>query len=98
MTGPGIDFDSPVDWDNWYFNREHRGEYPWEVVRGGNSSHVDLFVEHDGSFLNLSVRLGKMTKEETILHPYGFYFEVAGKNREVEAIKFSWQSGTWATP
>ena len=38
--GPGIDFDDPAAWDErYYFSRS--GVHPWEVVRGGNSTHVE---------------------------------------------------------
>ena len=38
-----IDKDSPEAFRNWY---EHRGlgGHPWEVCRGGNSTHVSLYV------------------------------------------------------
>ncbi|MBQ6960654.1 MAG: hypothetical protein IJP78_06725 [Clostridia bacterium] len=44
--GPGIDFNDPAAWDVWFFS-QRGGGHPWEVVRGGNSTHVDLFVCHD---------------------------------------------------
>lgn len=31
----------------WYFDRKLRGGHPWEVCRGGNSTHISLFVSHD---------------------------------------------------
>jgi hypothetical protein len=31
----------------WYFDRERRGGHPWEVCRGGNSTHISLYVSHD---------------------------------------------------
>ena len=51
-AGPGIDFDDPDAWKKWYFNSERGGGHPWEVIRGGNSTHVDLYVSHDGHLLN----------------------------------------------
>ena len=38
-----IDEDSPEAFRNWYEHRE-RGGHPWEVCRGGNSTHVSLYV------------------------------------------------------
>lgn len=31
----------------WYFDRERRGGHPWEVCRGGNSTHISLYVSHN---------------------------------------------------
>lgn len=33
--------------DAWYFDRNRWGGHPWEIVRGGNSTHIDLFVCHN---------------------------------------------------
>ena len=44
--GPGIDFEDAEAWDEWY-SGPRGGGHPWEIVRGGNSTHVDLFVCHD---------------------------------------------------
>lgn len=45
-AGPGIDFDNAEEWHSWYFGARGGG-HPWEVVRGGNSTHVSLYVMHD---------------------------------------------------
>ena len=39
--------DSPEAFSDWYHNRECFGAHPWEVCRGGNSTHVDLYVLED---------------------------------------------------
>lgn len=31
----------------WYFDRKWCGGHPWEVCRGGNSTHISLCVNHD---------------------------------------------------
>lgn len=87
-AGPGIDFDDPTAWEEWYFRREQHGGHPWEVIRGGNSTHVDLAVCHDRQTLDWKVRCGKMTEEEASAHPCGYYFLVAGKHRAKEAVEF----------
>ena len=53
-----IDADSPEAFDRWYNDRERRGGHPWEVCRGGNSTHVSLYVRHDegGWFLDVDGR------------------------------------------
>ena len=91
-SGPGIDLASPEAWDAWYFDRQRGGGHPWEVCRGGNSTHVDLFVRHDRWMVEYRHRLGEISDEEfeTALQSAGYYYEVAGKawSRSVEAVHF----------
>ncbi|WP_458407298.1 hypothetical protein [Anaerotignum sp.] len=42
-----IDGDSPEEFLNWYQNRKRCGGHPWEVCRGGNSTHISLYVRKD---------------------------------------------------
>ncbi|MDD4492880.1 MAG: hypothetical protein PHV32_00780 [Eubacteriales bacterium] len=51
-----IDPDSPEAFDDWMTNRECHGGHPWEVCRGGNSTHVSLYVgkDKDGYYLTLA--------------------------------------------
>ncbi|NJK93749.1 MAG: hypothetical protein HC905_01420 [Bacteroidales bacterium] len=41
-----IDEDSVVAFRNWYKNESHCGGHPWEICRGGNSTHISLFLEY----------------------------------------------------
>ncbi len=88
----GIDFSDPVAWEQWYFDPSRHGGHPWEVCRGGNSTHVDLFVRNDKNHFLFLFQTGKIDEEEyhRRLESAGYYFEVAGKawNRSVEAIHF----------
>jgi len=43
-----IDEDSFEAFDRWFHDRE-RGGHPWEVCRGGNSTHVSLYVQQNGA-------------------------------------------------
>ena len=86
--GPGIDFNSPEEWNKWFFDRNRGGGHPWEVIRGGNSTHVDFYVCHDKETLEWKVRAGLMTEEQAILHPCGFYYSIAGKHRPFETVNF----------
>ena len=90
--GPGIDFDDPKAWDNWYFDRNRSGGHPWEVCRGGNSTHIDLYVCHDEHYLGYLLRSGQITEEEynQRMVNAGYYFSVRGKSwgRSVEAVNF----------
>ncbi len=41
-----LDADSPQAFESWYHSKRGGG-HPWEVVRGGNSTHISLYVRHD---------------------------------------------------
>ncbi len=60
-AGTGIDFDSPREWDEWYNHREQHGGHPWEVVPGGNSTHMELYVQNDRDMLDWQLRLGEIS-------------------------------------
>ena len=51
-----LDPDSPEAFDDWYHNRTQHGGHPWEVCRGGNSTHISLYVAEDeqGYYLKLA--------------------------------------------
>ncbi len=91
-SGPGVDLLSSDAWEEWYFNRNRIGGHPWEVCRGGNSTHVSLFVCHDGPETELRHRLGELSDAEfqESKKSWGYYYAVAGKawNRSVEAVSF----------
>jgi hypothetical protein len=39
-----IDGDSPEAFYEWYHGAESMGAHPWEICRGGNSTHISLFI------------------------------------------------------
>ena len=41
-----IDEDDAEAFSRWYHGKRFGG-HPWEVIRGGNSTHVDLYVSDD---------------------------------------------------
>lgn len=46
-----IDIDSEEEFFKWYFDKNKFGGHPWEVCRGGNSTHIDLGVRNkDGKW------------------------------------------------
>ncbi len=51
----GVDPNSSAAFDDWYKNRRPLG-HPWEVCRGGNSTHISLYVTKSdkGYYLGLS--------------------------------------------
>lgn len=87
---PGIDYDDPVAWDDWYFHRQQRGGHPWEVVPGGNSTHMELYVANDKLTLEWDYKGGRITAEEynERLKESGYYFQIAGMHRKYESISF----------
>lgn len=42
-----LDENSPEAFEAWYNDRTRFGGHPWEVCRGGNSTHIDLYVIKD---------------------------------------------------
>lgn len=60
-----IDADSPEAFHAWLHDRDRCGGHPWEVCRGGNSTHVDLRVMEDmrGYFLYLAGAAWNRTME-----------------------------------
>lgn len=50
-----IDSDSAEAFSNWYHDRDKIG-HPWEVCRGGNSTHISLYVytNENGFYFSLS--------------------------------------------
>ena len=60
-----IDADSPEAFHAWFHDRDRCGGHPWEVCRGGNSTHVDLRVMEDmrGYFLYLAGAAWNRTME-----------------------------------
>jgi len=51
-----LDEDSADAFADWYHNRINHGGHPWEVCRGGNSTHISLYANHDddGWYLSLA--------------------------------------------
>lgn len=51
-----IDPDSKEAFERWLLDKNRGGGHPWEVCRGGNSSHISLYVGKDerGYYLTLS--------------------------------------------
>lgn len=63
-----LDESSAEAFEAWYHDKTHYGGHPWEICRGGNSTHISLYVSHDekgwwlrlaGSSLGRSVEIVK---------------------------------------
>ena len=50
-----IDGDSPEAFIQWYSASHNRGGHPWEVCRGGNSTHISLYLHKDEEGWYLSI-------------------------------------------
>lgn len=47
-----LDPDDPVAFRNWLHDRTHGGGHPWEICRGGNSTHISLQpVDDENGFI-----------------------------------------------
>lgn len=42
-----IDSESAEAFSSWYHSAQHQGAHPWEIYRGGNSTHISLSVAKD---------------------------------------------------
>ena len=50
-----IDGESPSEFADWLNDLQRKGGHPWEVCRGGNSTHVGLYVHHNENGYYLAV-------------------------------------------
>ena len=50
-----IDGESPLEFADWLNDLQRKGGHPWEVCRGGNSTHVGLYVHHNENGYYLAV-------------------------------------------
>ncbi len=71
-----IDEDSLEAFHNWLHNRQ-RGGHPWEVCRGGNATHISLYVREDEKGFYLVVT-GKSYGRS--IEAIKFYLALARKN------------------
>ncbi len=83
-----IDEFSTEAFENWYKNERYCGGHPWEICRGGNSTHISLYVCHDDN--GWYVRLEGCSWArfiETILMAVAFYEQkipfILGKANEI---------------
>jgi hypothetical protein len=42
---------------NWYHSKDWQGAHPWEIYRGGNSTHIDLSITCDTGTNNWNITL-----------------------------------------
>ena len=61
-----IDSSSSEAFENWYNDKKRFGGHPWEVMRGGNSTHVDFYPYKDEKGYYFELR-GDYRKKEVAL-------------------------------
>jgi hypothetical protein len=50
-----LDLDSSEAFEEWFDRREWQFGHPWEVCRGGNSTHISLYVDKQANAWRLSL-------------------------------------------
>jgi hypothetical protein len=69
-----IDGDSPEDFNEWYNSGSRMGAHPWEICRGGNSTHISLYVlKKDGKWIFGLAGSSIVRVEETVRMAVAFY-------------------------
>lgn len=83
-----IEGDSPEAFTEWYFGGSRMGAHPWEICRGGNSTHISLYVlNKNGKWIfdlagSSIVRVAETVRMAVALYENKIPFEL----REEEAI------------
>ena len=69
-----IEEDSPQAFYKWYHSGNNFGAHPWEICRGGNSTHISLFVsENNGQWAIRLAGSSIMRVEETVRMAIALY-------------------------
>jgi hypothetical protein len=89
-----IDETCPKAFSEWYDNKGFSGDHPWEIYRGGNSTHINLFVSKDkdkkGFFVGLeafsSTRMLETCRIALALDRAGLPFELRHKKSYLKRL------------
>ena len=87
-----IEADSPQAFYNWYHSGDTLGAHPWEICRGGNSTHISLFVsENDGKWAVRLAGSSIVRVEETVRMAIALYennipFELSDAEQIVDMV------------
>jgi hypothetical protein len=69
-----IDGDSPKAFKEWYHSGSSAGAHPWEICRGGNSTHISLYVlNKDGKWIFDLAGSSIVRVEETVRMAVALY-------------------------
>jgi hypothetical protein len=78
-----LPLDNPEALREWYEDKGRFGDHPWEIYRGGNSTHIDLAIirERDAWKIQIiafaSTRLSEACRIALALHKANLPFELA---------------------
>jgi len=87
-----IDGDSAEEFHKWYHNGQVIGAHPWEICRGGNSTHISLYVIYmEGNwYLRLdgssSSRLEETVRMAIALYENGINFELRDADKIIRKV------------
>jgi len=87
-----IEADSPQAFYNWYHSGDILGAHPWEICRGGNSTHISLFVsENTGKWAVRLAGSSIVRVEETVRMAIALYennipFELSDAEQIVDMV------------
>jgi hypothetical protein len=77
-----LDSDSPEVFEEWFDKREWQFGHPWEVCRGGNSTHISLYVDRQANSWKLSLagksrgRVSETVRFAIALHKHNIPFKL----------------------
>jgi len=87
-----IEADSPQAFYNWVHSGDTLGAHPWEICRGGNSTHISLFVsENTGKWAVRLAGSSIVRVEETVRMALALYenkipFELSDAEQIVDMV------------
>lgn len=77
-----LNSDSPQEFEEWFDKREWQFGHPWEICRGGNFTHISLYVEKQASGWRLSLvgksrgRVAETVRFAIALHNHNIPFKL----------------------
>ena len=83
-----IDGDSPEAFDKWYHGTERMGAHPWEICRGGNSTHISLYISEQMNNWEVSLAGSSIIRVEETARMAAALFEngISFHLRDMEEI------------
>jgi hypothetical protein len=88
-----IDSESDDAFNEWFMSGRTVGAHPWEICRGGNSTHISLYlsVHEDQWFFSLAgssiVRVEETVRMALVLHENKIPFELTDEEEIVRMVK-----------
>lgn len=88
-----IDQDSTEAFRNWYHSGQKAGAHPWEICRGGNSTHISLMLSARGNEWILSlagssvVRVAETARMAVALYRHGIPFHLRDGKEILDMVR-----------